>query len=112
MHHARPVLMKLCTGAYLVVAVQTIQALRERRNDRVKKVMLVFSISMLCIVCTWFGIASVSNEVNLVERLLNPAVGAVCTPLDIVREILNILIVWAGDELLVRFSVLRDATYG
>jgi hypothetical protein len=90
-------------GAYIVIAIQCIQLLLQRRNDRVKIIMLVYSVVMLCMVSAWFAVASASNEVDLIE---NPITGVVrassCTPADITRELLFIMIVWAGDGLLVR----------
>lgn len=91
-------------GAYVVVAIQSIAFLLRRRNDRVKIIMLTYSVTMLCIVCAYFGISSASNEHDLVEALLHPTKGGRCIPVDIIREVLISLIVWSGDGLLVSLS--------
>lgn len=85
-----------------MIAFLSLQLLLRRRNDRIKIVTLTYTVVMLCLVCSLFAVTSVDDELDIIESRVNHAKGANCIPIDVSRYVLNIVIVWTGDGLLVK----------
>jgi hypothetical protein len=103
-------------GVYLVIAGDNIaMQVKKSSNSRVKRIMLGYSIVMLVIVSTWFGLVAVTNEKTDVEGLLNPSsrsASTSCSGLGIAREAFGTIMIWAADTLLVNASktFINEAT--
>jgi hypothetical protein len=99
--------LSIIQGFYLLLAVQTIrrQVLRARRSrQNSHRIILVYSIAMLVLVCIWFFTGAVTEERVNVEIPLNPDLKvalATCDPVTTVRVLSRTIMIWLSDGIMV-----------
>jgi hypothetical protein len=99
--------MTLCLGMYVVLAIQIFRNHARKpikRMQRAHRLMLLYSVVMLCLVCVWYAVGTAFSEYVDVEVPFQPDLARAltsCQPMAITRTLSHTLMTWLSDGLLV-----------